>query len=305
MTLTAKLKKVCKKCNATTIKTYEATIKRAYRLVKEDGEMPLNHKWVSAALEKIKKQELGKRRHLQIGMVKYLQALDSAPKLLERATKEMLESADAYKKQREKQQWSTSEMSKRPAKGLKALSDAAKEVGVQVRRMMRFEKEANLRTLYQYQAWLLLQLYADVPLRNTWATFELVDKKTNNFIRTGKGKFKLFVRQHKNSKKTGEAEIELNRRTTMRIRKFLNYRKKVNLKNDSLFVTLKGDPMTRGALSKFLHRTTKRLLGNGFGSRLIRVLSATENKEHIEKSAELANKMLHSTKQQRTYVRKD
>ena len=66
--------------------------------------------------------------------------------------------------------------------------------------------------------------------------------------------------------------------------------------------------MTRSALGKALVRYTKSLTGKkGFGSRLIRILAATDKKDEIQAVAELSNKLLHSTsgKETKQYVRKD
>ena len=64
--------------------------------------------------------------------------------------------------------------------------------------------------------------------------------------------------------------------------------------------------MSKGAMGKAVHRVTKELLGKAFGSRLIRVLAATELKPEIDKVAELGHKMLHSkgSKQTKQYTRK-
>jgi len=299
------LKSVCSNCSAETIKTYARNIKRAYIIGGGDGDVPVSTTWVKKSLENIKEKPVGVRRHLSIAIVKFLKGVKGPKKLLETASEQMEEDAVKYKKKRGTNKWSTTEKAKRPVKGIKALTDAAKEMGTIVRRLIKHEDEPSLTTLYKYQAWLLLQLYTEVPLRNTWATFKLKDVDGANYLKTGRGKFKLYIRSHKNVKKTGVVELDLDRKTTMRIRKFLAYRKKVAPSNDALFNTLRGTPMSRGALSKFLHKTTKNLLGKGFGSRLIRVLAATAKAKEIEASSKLAENMLHSAEQQKTYVRKD
>ena len=79
----------------------------------------------------------------------------------------------------------------------------------------------------------------------------------------------------------------------------------VDNKNDHFLNTLKGTKMTRSALGKMLQRTLRKLLNKNIGSRLIRVLAATENRDSIEKVSKLSDALLHTTKQSKEYVRKD
>ena len=110
------------------------------------------------------------------------------------------------------------------------------------------------------------------------------------------------MKQYKNAKQLGEREIKLSRGATTALRKFLKYREGL-VKHNWLFSTKSGGKLSRAALGKILHKVTKDLLGKSFGSRLIRILHATDSKEEIKKVAELANKMLHTTKQTKQYVR--
>ena len=78
-----------------------------------------------------------------------------------------------------------------------------------------------------------------------------------------------------------------------------------DVKHDFLLSNKKGGVLTKTAFSKALHKITKELLGVSFGSRLIRILAATDMKDEIDKVAELSNKMLHSagSKQTKQYTR--
>ena len=211
--------------------------------------------------------------------------------------------ANKYKANRKKNEWSEKELKAKPKGGMKAIKKAGTEILRKVRRMIDNEEKPSLKTLYKYQAAVLLKLYLDAPLRNLYATFDLVDKKTNNYIKTGKGNFVFHIRQHKNSKKTGESEIKLTRASTMAVRKFLKYKEKVHDK-PFLFTNMKGEKLSKQSLSKMLHRVTSDTLGKSFGSRMIRILAATENKDKIAEVKKLADNMLHSVEQQAQYVRK-
>ena len=304
MTLENKLKSVCKNCTTATIKTYVRGIKRLYALTHDTNEVKLDSKWLNdALLTKLKSLPLNVRRHLSIAAVKYAQAIKASDKVLEKFQKQMLDDALKYKQQRGKNEWSDKELAKKPKGGMKSIKKASGQILAKVKRLIENEKEPSLKTLFRYQTYLLLKLYFEVPLRNTFATFDLVDKKTNNYIKTGKGNFILIIRQHKNSKKTGSTEIKLSRAATMAVRKFLKYKSKVQ-DTDFLFSNMKGQKLSKQSLSKMLHRTTTDFLGKSFGSRMIRILAATEKKDEIEAVQKLAKNMLHSVEQQKTYVRK-
>ena len=227
----------------------------------------------------------------------------SSEAISDKWSKQMYEDANKYEAERNKNKWSKKELKNKPKKGYAAVKKAAKEMWRKVKLLL--EDEPSLKILYKYQAFILLKLYSKVPFRNTFASLDLVDKKDNNYImRPKKGNFKLVIRHHKTSKKTGATEITLDRANTMAIRKFLKYKKLV-ADNDYFLTNMKKEKLSKASLGKLLHRVTKELLGKSFGSRLIRILAATDKKDEIETASNLAKTMLHSAAQQKTYVRKD
>ena len=112
------------------------------------------------------------------------------------------------------------------------------------------------------------------------------------------------MRKFKNSEQLGEKEITLSRGLTTQVRKFLKYRADV-VDNDYFLNTMQKNKMSRSALGKKLVRSTKKLLNKKIGSRIIRVLAASSNKDEIEKLKKFSDSMLHSAKQTGKYVRKD
>ena len=305
MTLEEKLKSVCKSCTKATIKTYARNIRRVYGLTHTSKEATLDSKWLNdTLLKKIKDLPLNVRRHLSIAAVKFAQAVKAPQKTIEKFTEQMLDDSLKYKQKRGKNEWSDKELAKKPKGGMKSIKKASTQILAKVKRLIENEKEPQLKTLFKYQAYLLLKLYLEVPLRNLFATLDLDDKKTNNYIKTGKGNSTLVIRHHKNSKKTGGTEIKLSRAATMAVRKFLKYKDKVHDKR-FLLTNMKGEKLSKQSLSKMLHRVTSDTLGKAFGSRMIRVLAATEKKDEIQQVQKLAKNMLHSVEQQATYVRKD
>ena len=110
----------------------------------------------------------------------------------------------------------------------------------------------------------------------------------------------------KNSDKVGPKEVKLDRANSMEMKKFLRFREKTGVDHDYLFSLKNGKPMTKGAFSQSLIALTSRLLNRKIGSRLIRVMFASQNKEVLEKADKVSNDMLHSKsgRQTRKYVRK-
>jgi len=217
----------------------------------------------------------------------------------------MYKDASKYQAERNKNKKSDTEKALWPKKGYGVLKEAARD---QWKRIKHIITDApSLAGLYKYQMFMVLKLFAEIPFRNTFATLEINKTDENNYINLPKkGNASFVVRKHKSSKYIGEREVKLSRAATMALRKFLRYREKVV--DHKFFLTSKtGGKMSRAALGKALHRYTKTLTGKkGFGSRMIRVLAATDKKDEIAAVSELSNKLLHSTsgKQTKQYVRK-
>ena len=299
-----KLKKKCTNCTSGSIKVYMRNILRLYRLTGE-GDVPLTHAWLKKkeTFDKYLKMPLKTRRHLSVSAVKALQAYGQKDDKWEAA---MYKDASKYQVERNKNQKSDEEKALWPKKGYAVLKELSKDQWKRIKHILN--DKPTLSGLYKYQMFIVLKLFAEIPFRNTFSTLELEKNDNNNYIDLPtKGKAKFVVRKHKSSKQIGERIVELSRAATMALRKFLKYREKVV--EHKFFLTSKtGGKMTRSALGKALVRYTKSLTGKrGFGSRLIRILAATDKKDEIQAVAELSNKLLHSTsgKQTKQYVRKD
>ena len=249
-------------------------------------------------MTKYKALPLTKRRTLSVAAVKAAQAYGQKH---EQWTKAMFADQDAYMKQRGKNERSDAEKKVWPKHGFAAVKKAAKE---QRKRITHLLKEApSLKNLYPYQVFILFRLYSEIPFRNTFADIHLTDKTKNYMEVPRKGAITLHMKQYKNSKQLGEQDIKLSRGATTQVRKFLKYREDL-VEHEWLFSGKGGKKLSRQALGKLLHRATRQLLGRAFGSRLIRVLAATEAKADIEKVELLSKKMLHTTAQTKQYTRK-
>ena len=252
-------------------------------------------------IEKYKKQPLKVRRHLSTAAVK---AAKSYKKNADAWSVRMYKDASLYERQRGKNKRSQKEKDAWPKDGIKAVKKASTEMWKRVKLLL--SAEPNLKTLYKYQLYLVLKLFSEIPFRNLFPTFRLKKGDENYIERPKKGNFKFIVQQHKASKKIGTREVALSRANTMAVRKFLKYRERVpEVKHDYLLSSKTGGKMSKGAMGKALHKITKELLGKAFGSRLIRVLAATQMKPEIDRVAALGHSMLHSkgSKQTKQYTR--
>ena len=293
------LKKQCKKCTKGTLKTYLQNVRRLYRLHFE-GDVPLNGKWLDsdALFKKYKATPLKVRRHLSTASIK---AHAAYKKDDQKWYKSFIKDQNDYTAQRAKHQ--KSDVEKKKWTTVKELKKAATSLKKRFRHILK--ATPTLANLYRIQWWLVLKLFADIPVRNDFPTVELTKSKGNYLKRPNKGSFSFVFQQFKNSDQLGPREIKLSRALTMAIRKFLKYRSKVELKHDFLLTGKGGEPMSKGSFGKALRNQTYALLGKRVGSRIIRVVVATENKDILEKAAELSKKMLHSGKRTLDYTRKD
>ena len=294
-----KLKSKCKNCTTASIKVYLAAIKRLHRLI-SDGDLPDTGAWLNKKelMEKYEKQPLGKRRHLSLAAVKAGQAYGQKA---DKWQTKMFRDQSQYQQIRNRNERTPSEKKIWPKHGFKAIKQVTREQRRRITHILK--EEPSLKRMYPYQTYMILKLFKEIPFRNTFADLSLKDKSKNFVNVPKKGNITFQMKQYKNSKQLGETEVKLSRGATTALRKFIKYREGL-VKHDWLFSTKSGQKLSRAALGKILHKVTKDLLGKSFGSRLIRILHATDSKEEIEKVAELANKMLHTTKQTKQYVRK-
>ena len=295
------LKKVCKKCTKKTLQTYHQSVKRLYRLVNK-GAPGATSSWLKSKelFEKYKKIPVNRRRHLSMGAQKAVQAYKL--KDYHKWYNAMLDDQQIYQDSRKKGEKSETEKKLWLKGGVKDIKKASNEVKRRLRHELK--EEPNLKTLYRYQFYLVLKLFAELPVRNTFATLKVDGKTGNRIVMPKKGKAQFIFTAFKNADKLGPRTLDLSRASTMALRKFLKYRSGL-VKHDYLLSTKRGERLSKSAMGKALHVVTKEILGKSVGSRIFRVLHATENREVIEQAAELSKKMLHSEKRTADYVRKD
>jgi hypothetical protein len=169
---------------------------------------------------------------------------------------------------------------------------------------LNFASPPTLGNLYKIQWWIILRLIQELPFRNDLPTLNVKAKKGNHLLKHGK-QYKIKMVEFKNADKIGPREIILSKKNSRLLKQFLAFRDKCKITHDLLFSLKSGKPMTKSAFSQGLIGLTQKLLGQRVGTRLIRVLFATSNREEIEKASDVTNKLLHSSEQTKQYIRKD
>ena len=296
------LKKACPKCKPETIKKYKRDILRLMNLNSEtqNQTLPDTAAWLSkkTLFEKYKKIPLEKRRALSIAAVKSLQAYGVKDK--KKWFDAMMSDVNAYKKKRSLQNKSVTEKAKWLQGGLKTLKRASTEMKREIRRLLL---EKTLKSLYAYSNYLILRVYSEVALRNTWADVEIGTGE--NHISKKKGVFTLKLTKFKVSEKVGPVEIPLSRALSTAMSKFIKYRKQFELDHKFLLVGASGKKLSRKALGLILQKLSKKYTGKAVGSRQLRIQFATENKDILDKAMKISKEMLHSDlKQTVSYARK-
>ena len=302
MTFVDKLNKVCEKCTANTKKVYLQNIRRLYRFLDADGEVPTNDsKWLEhkTVIKKYDALPFNIRRALSVAGLKAARAygIDT-----DKWYKRLLNDQTLYRENRNKNKRTKEEDAKMLKGGTKELKKISAEYKRQINRELKADH--NLKTLYKYMLYLILRLFVEFPARNDFPSVQLVESKTGNYVLYKKRKKATFVlKKYKNSDKLGPREIEISAPLTRVLKEFIKYREGL-VEHDFLLSNAAGKPLSRQAFSKAVHKITSKLSGKSFGSRILRILHATENEELILKSKELSNKMLHTKSQTEQYVKK-
>ena len=299
-----KLRKVCKRCTDSTIKTYKQTIRRLYRFHSPTGDIPTDGDWLSSkAVEKgYAALPFNKRRHLSTAGWKSVQAYGTEESTVGKEWfKRMVADQEEYQKDRSKNKATDHEKSKFLKNGLADLKKATTEFKRRINPMLK--KPPTLKTLYKYQLYMSLRLYMELPFRNDFPTFKVneYDGKKDNYIKLGK-QATFVVNEYKNSNLLGSREVSISKSLTKVLKEFLKYRAEV-VKHEYLLTDMTGKKMSKQSFGKSIQKITEELTSKRIGSRILRIMHANENKEVIQQAAKLTEKMLHGSNQTKQYVK--
>lgn len=302
MSFETKLRSNCKKCTPQTIKVYLSGARRLLRMTDSNAEdFPKTSKWLmSKELEtKVRALPLNKRRHLTA--IGYISSKAYGLPVDNKWYNMMISDTEKYQTERSKNKKSDYEKQNLPD-SMKEIKKAGREFQARIKRIYMKQKP-TLADLYKVQKWLVLRLVTELPFRNDLPTIN-IHRKQGNYLDKAKTGYRIIMQKFKVSDKIGKREIPLSRGVSQVIKKFLKFREKAGVNHDFLLSARNGSKMSKKAYSQMLIKTTTELTGKKVGSRIIRVLTATEHQKVLSKSDELTNKLLHTAKQTREYVRK-
>ena len=171
-------------------------------------------------------------------------------------------------------------------------------------------KEKELLMVY-----VIYSLLIRLPIRNDMAGMELItktqynklsedQKKTTNYLVKEKNNMFLVLNEYKTSKKYGEKKIDIPKDL---IKIFRMYIKLTNKEpGDVLFVSSTGNPISRNAMSQLLLKTSKKYMGKGVSTTLMRKAVVSDKFGDMKKEqAELADIMGHSVGVQNAVYNKE
>ena len=299
-TFEQQLRKVCRNCKPSSLKTYHANIKALARLAKLDS-VPTNKRWLtSKLLNHVKSMPLQKYKRFSMAGVKALQAYGAKDQGWDTA---MRDSTEKYSRIRDSGRRTLREQKNWPSGGYAALSKLARELHEEVEHL-ETKKTLSASQLYQYQRYFIILFYSNHALRGDLADVRIKKPLGPNWL-NAKGD-QLHIGEHKTAAARGPIEIKLAEPVQKALGHFLPM-VKARTEHGYLLSTLRtGNRLRREDMLKILRNTTFERLGKKLGVQLIRVLKTTESKAEIDRAHALQMELGHSAGMQRRYIsRKD
>ena len=263
--------------------------------------LPETGSWLgeTSLFKKYKEMPLNIRRAYSVAGVKSGQAYGLKDN--EKWQTAMIDDVDAYKKQRSLQNKSEEEKKHWPKEGIAVLKKIATEFKRTIRRALQ---TPSVESLYLYSQYIILKFYSVVALRNDLAEVQI--GSGDNHLTKSKGVYTLHMTKFKSSEKVGAVDIVLSRALSTALSKYIKFRAQVKTSHDYLLVNAKGEKLSKKGLGVLLQKLTKKYTGKSFGTRLIRVLRATEHKKVLDEALKLSKSMLHKDLSQTvSYARKE
>ena len=171
-------------------------------------------------------------------------------------------------------------------------------------------KEKELLMVYTIFSFLI-----QIPIRNDMSGQILItktqynklteeDKKNNNYLVKNKNSMTGIYNEYKTSKKYGEKKIDIPKDVEKILRMYIKLTKKEP--GDVLFVSSTGKPISRNAMSQLLLKTSKKYIGKGVSTTLIRKAVVSDKFGDMKKEQkELADIMGHSVGVQNAVYNKE
>lgn len=185
---------------------------------------------------------------------------------------------------------------------LKTMQKQIKDDGLKKKEQLKI-KDKELLMVYT-----IFSMLVKYPTRNDMAGMRFItktaynqltdeDKKNNNFLVNQKGKLTFILNQYKTSKKYGEKKIEIDKDIEKILRMYIRLTNKKY--GDVLFVSSRGNALTRNQISQLLLKTSKKYMNKAVSTTLMRKIVVSDKFGDVKKEqAELADIMGHSVQVQ-------
>ena len=293
------LRKSCKQCTESSIKTYAVNIKALAKLAGLQ-EAPGSSGWINKALlEKVRKLPLHQYKRLSIAGVK---ALNAYGKRSDDWHQAMTDSTKKYGARRDTQKRTPREAENWPKGGYSALRKLAHTLQEEVEPLFaRKPTNVSRAQLYEMQRQFVILFYAHHALRGDLGDVRITKKGQNYIYKTG-ASWNVHVGQHKTVRSRGAIDIRLDKPVSEALSRLLPY-VRANTDHGFLLSTKRsGGKLSRKDMLIMLRTTTEERIGKRLGVQMIRVLKTTGALESIDKAVELQRELGHGAGMQRRYV---
>ena len=180
---------------------------------------------------------------------------------------------------------------------------------------LKSQKKLSGKDKELLMVYVIYSLLIRLPIRNDMAGMELItktqynklseeQKKNTNYLVKEKASMFLVLNEYKTAKKYGEKKIDVPKDLEKIFRMYLKLTKKEA--GDVLFVSSTGKPISRNAMSQLLLKTSKKYIGKGVSTTLMRKAVVSDKFGDMKKEqAELADIMGHSVGVQNAVYNKE
>ena len=247
------------------------------------------------------KQPLSVRRHMSNSANIALFVYGKEDK---RWKKRQRTSMEEFDENRRKRELTDKQKEMIPAKGFDSLKRVVQQMKKTLRHVILNIKTVN--DLRRVQELIILSLYHELPLRLDYATLRTEKVKNKNSIYKNGRKpagWHIVLHEFKTAKSLGPKTFRLGPANQRLLNKFIPAVHRLTT-HGYLLTNRKGEKMSKQVLSKTLMKITKEKIGSAFSTQLLRILYAMKNRDIIETSKQVSDKLLHSQEQSLQYAKK-
>ena len=303
MSFVSRLREKKKTLKKSSQDTYIRNIKRLRRVKNELPIPDKDHKWLlsKGLISWYDTQPLSVRRHMSNAANIALSVYGKESKEWKSRQRKSMEEFDESRRKRE---LTPQQKARIPAKGF----DSIKKVVTQMKKELKhvINNTETLSDLLRVQNLVILSLYYEFPLRLDYATLKTERSKSTNSIYKNLKKpagWHISLHEFKTAKSLGSKTFRFGAGNQRLLNKFIPAVKKIT-KHGFLLTNKKGGAMSKQVLSKTLMKITKRRIGKGFSTQLLRILYAMKNRDVIESAKQVSEKLMHSQDQSLLYAKK-